>query len=102
MHTLLAVTFQEVGRGLLAVVVFGAALLAGLAVLTLLCSIAHSWRTRRGMKQRARNAAPEAAIALRALRANPVSSRRGEPRSVSKDAGRAAGLRARLPLEEIG
>jgi len=70
MHTLIAVTFPEMGRGLLAVVIFGAALLTGLAGLTMVYSAAQMWRAhvvRRGTmrKERSSNTARGAAITAR-------------------------------------
>jgi hypothetical protein len=50
MHTLIAVTFPEMGRGLLAVIVFGAALIAVLAALAMLFSAMQLWRAHRARR----------------------------------------------------
>ena len=97
MHTLFAVTFPDMGRGLLAVVVFGVALLAGLAGFALLYSVVQLWLARRVMvrKQRSRTSVAAPRASVRALRGETVSRR-------ALNARAAAGLRGRRPLEEIG
>ena len=103
MHTLLAVTFPEMGRGLLAVVVFGAALLAGLALLTMLYSAVQLWQARRDVisRQRERTAATSRKVRMAVFRAKPRAARRDERRRSSLDDG-AIAHGARQLLEETG